>query len=38
MQDFEQRGVSYFGWPSNPAKKKPGRPLYDLKDVVTYAV
>lgn len=24
MQDFEQRGVSYFGWPSNPAKKKPG--------------
>ncbi len=40
MQDFEQLGVFYLGRPYDPVNKKPkpGRLLYDSKDLVTHAV
>jgi len=38
MQDFEQSVDFYFDLSSNPAKRNPGRLLYDVKDVVPYAI
>lgn len=38
MQDFEQSVDPYSDLSSNPAKRNPGRLLYDVKDVVAYAI
>ena len=38
MYDFEQPGVSHFDRPSNPANRNVGHLLYDIKDVVVYAI
>ena len=38
MQGFEQSVDPYFDLSSNPAKRNPERLLYDIKDVVPYAI